>query len=335
MVDKNLLRSIPSVDTLLNSEMLSPLCRKLLKDILLLEARELLEGIRKDILSGSIKKAPSSQKIGELLEERIKHFISPSVRKVINATGIVIHTNLGRSVLPAEAIAALSRLENGFINLEYDLTKGERGNRDDHVEELLCRLTGAEAALLVNNNAAALLLSLNTLAEGREVVCSRGEFIEIGGSFRLPDVIKKSGSLIKAVGTTNRTHISDYAHALTHSTGCFLKVHPSNYRIMGFSSVVGLKELVALASQEGVPVVEDLGSGALVDLSGYGLPKDPVVKERVAQGADVVTFSGDKLLGGPQAGIVVGKREHIEAMNRNPLKRALRCGRLTVTDYPY
>ena len=333
MVNKNILRSIPSVDTLLNSKGLSPLCSKLSKDILLLEARELLDEIRRDIVEGRSTEALSSEVIEGLLNGRVEKIFSPSIKKVINATGVVIHTNLGRSILPTEAIEALSRLESGFVNLEYDLEKGARGERDNHVEELLCRLTGAEAALLVNNNAAALLLVLNTLAEGKEVVCSRGEFIEIGGSFRLPDIIEKSGCLIKEVGTTNRTHLSDYEKALTHGTGCFLKVHSSNYKIMGFSSAVALNELVGLASKEGVPVVEDLGSGALVDLSQFGLPSEPTVKERVAQGADIVTFSGDKLLGGPQAGIVVGKKHYIDAIRKNPLKRALRCSRLTLTAF--
>lgn len=333
MVNKDLLRSIPSVDILLNSKGLSPLCSKLSKDILLLEARELLDELRRDILEGKSTEVLSSKVIEGLLNDRVEKILSPSIRKVINATGVVIHTNLGRSILPTEAIEALSRLESGFVNLEYDLEKGARGERDNHVEELLCRLTGAEAALLVNNNAAALLLVLNTLAEGKEVVCSRGEFIEIGGSFRLPDIIEKSGCLIKAVGTTNRTHLSDYEKALTHRTGCFLKVHASNYKILGFSSAVALNELVELASKEGVPVVEDLGSGALVDLSQFGLPSEPTVKEQMAQGADIVTFSGDKLLGGPQAGIVVGKKHYINAIRRNPLRRALRCGRLTLTAF--
>jgi len=333
MVKKNILRSIPSVDTLLNSKRLSSLCSKLPKDILLLEARELLDELRRNILEGKSTEVLPAEMIEGLLNSRIEKILSPSIKKVINATGIVIHTNLGRSVLPSEAIDALSRLENGFINLEYDLGKGARGERDNHVEKLICRLTGAEAALLVNNNAAALFLVLNTLAEGREVICSRGEFIEIGGSFRLPDIIEKSGCLIKAVGTTNRTHLSDYEKALTHSTGCFLKVHSSNYKIMGFSSAVALNELIEMASKEGVPVVEDLGSGALVDLSQFGLPLEPTAKERISQGVDIMTFSGDKLLGGPQAGIVVGKKHYINAIRKNPLKRVLRCGRLTLTAF--
>ncbi len=254
----------------------------------------------------------------------------PLLGPVVNATGVVLHTNLGRATLAESAIEAVEIAARSAVNLEYDLESGARGDRDSIVEDEICALTGAEAATVVNNNAAAVVLALNSLAEGREVIVSRGEMIEIGGSFRLPDVMAKSGAILREVGTTNRTHPQDYADAIGPQTALLLKVHPSNYRVVGFTSEVTLADLVEIGRARGIDVMEDLGAGALVDLTEYGVAREPIVRERIAAGAAVVTFSGDKLLGGPQAGVIVGRRAAIDRIKRNPLKRALRCDKLTI-----
>jgi L-seryl-tRNA(Ser) seleniumtransferase len=294
--------------------------------------RAVLEECRRAILAGMLtsKNDLGPARLRGLVEARLREQARPNFIRVINATGVVIHTNLGRSVLPPEAMAWITDIGSGYSNLEFDLATGRRGSRYDLVEELLCRLTGAEAGLVVNNNAAAVLLALDTLAKGREVVVSRGQLVEIGGSFRIPEVMARSGAQLVEVGATNRTHLRDYEAALTEETALLLKVHTSNYRIIGFTAEVSLAELVGLGRRHHLPVMEDLGSGCLVDLARYGLLKEPTVREVVATGVDVVTFSGDKLLGGPQAGLIVGRKEIIERIKCNPLNRALRIDKFTL-----
>jgi L-seryl-tRNA(Ser) seleniumtransferase len=325
-----LLRALPSVEKLLRLPVLQPLLHRYRRAYVVDVLRATLAAVRQEILSGVIKAPIGETEIAQRISARVKSEDRSPLRSVVNATGTVLHTNLGRAVLARAAIDEVTRVAASPVALEYDLGEGERGDRDRVIEDELLALTGAEAVTVVNNNAAAVLLALNTLAEGKEGIVSRGELIEIGGSFRIPEVMRKSGVLLREVGTTNRTRIQDYAEALSPQTGVLLKVHPSNYRIVGFTSAVELAELVALGRTHQVPVMEDLGAGALIDLSVYGLPKEPVVAERVAAGADIVTFSGDKLLGGPQAGLIVGRKEWISRIKKNPLKRALRVDKLTL-----
>jgi L-seryl-tRNA(Ser) seleniumtransferase len=324
------LAEIPSIDKLLATGWAQSLLARNARAFVVAALRRACDALRDDIRAGRAGADP----IDAAIERRVTAEVARADEKrpveVVNATGVVLHTNLGRALLPDEAIEALSQVAGKSAALEFDLATGGRGDRDDAVEEDLRALTGAEAATVVNNNAAAVLLALNTLAEGREVVVSRGELVEIGGSFRIPEVMAKSGAALREVGTTNRTHLADYVAAIGPRTAALLKVHTSNYRVVGFTAAVSLGELVAVGRERAILVIEDLGSGALVDVSELGLPKEPVVAERIALGADVVTFSGDKLLGGPQAGILVGRAAVIERIKANPLRRALRPGKLSL-----
>ncbi len=321
-------RRIPSVERLLTSAQGIALADRYRRAHLVEAIRQVLDDVRRGAAEGVA--VPPDEDVLARVVDRLQAAATPRLVPVVNATGVGLHTNLGRAPLAEAAITALVAAARGATNLELDLASGRRGDRDALVADDLRALTGAEAALVVNNNAAALLLVLNTLAVDGEVVVSRGELVEIGGSFRIPDVMAKSGARLREVGTTNRTHVDDYRRALGPATALVLKVHPSNYRIVGFTAGVELRELVALGREAGVPVVEDLGSGALIDLVPFGLPPEPVVGQRIATGADLVTFSGDKLLGGPQAGIVVGRGELVARLAANPLRRALRPGKLTL-----
>jgi L-seryl-tRNA(Ser) seleniumtransferase len=329
---RNLLRELPSLDRLLSHSHTEPLLARFRRQHVARECRTVLDELRTAIRAGRTVTSEelTDESIIERLERRLAGNSAPRLERVINATGTVLHTNLGRALLAEQAIDAMCRAGRQPVTVEYDLAAGTRGRRERLVEPLLQDLTGAEAATVVNNNAAAVLLALNTMASGKEVLVSRGELIEIGGSFRLPEIMEKSGAILREVGTTNRTHLGDYERALGPATGLLLKVHTSNYRIVGFTAEVGATDLVALGRAHRVPVMEDLGSGALVDLTRYGLPKEPVVSERVALGVDIVTFSGDKVLGGPQAGLIVGNRTWIDRIAANPLHRALRCGKVTL-----
>ncbi len=326
----NALRALPSVQLCLSHLHSQP-------DTAAIPARRLthccrlfLDELRQAITTGKRREVPSRQLVLAELHRFVQRYHQPSLRRVINGTGIIVHTNLGRSLLPPELTALLTSTATSYSNLEYDLSSGRRGSRYCHVEALLCELTGAEAALVVNNNAAAVLLALDTLAKGRQVLVSRGQLVEIGGSFRIPEVMARSGATLVEVGATNRTRLADYQAALGPETALLLKVHCSNYRIVGFTGEVSLRDLAALGQAQGIPVMEDLGSGCFIDLSRFGLEKEPTVQESVAAGADVATFSGDKLLGGPQAGILVGRKDIIRRLQRNPLNRALRIDKLTL-----
>ncbi len=332
-MSESVLRRIPSLDALLREPAGEALVRRFGHEPTVAAARGVLNELR-DEMMGELPGKPAADLTPPALVGRIKDDLErkfvPSLGPAVNATGIIMHSGLGRAVLPEAAVEALRDVAAGYSTLALDLETGRRTTRDRHVEGLLRELTGAAAATVANNNAAATVLILNTLARGKEVIVSRGQLVEIGGSFRMPDVMKTSAAVLKEVGTTNKTHIRDYEDAITENTGAILRVHHSNYRIVGFAEEPGIEEITALAHAQGIPVVDDLGSGALVDLRDYGLTTEPLVKASIAARADIVCFSGDKLIGGPQSGIIVGTAEWIQKIKKNPLARAFRCGKLTL-----
>jgi L-seryl-tRNA(Ser) seleniumtransferase len=320
------LRALPSVTAVLNTATAVELVQRFGRMISTEAVRVTVDEARTAIKAGA--PVPHADDVARQTLARLGEHEHSSLRPLFNLTGTILHTNLGRAVLAESAVEAATAAMRHAVALEFDLSTGKRGERDDHVRALLCALTGAEDATIVNNNAAAVLLCLNTLAQGREAIVSRGELIEIGGAFRMPDIMARAGTRMVEVGTTNRTHARDYRAAFSEHTGVVLKVHTSNYRIQGFTAEVGAAELAAIARENDAPLLNDLGSGTLIDLSRFGLQKEPTVREAVAQGAGLVTFSGDKLLGGPQAGFIVGHRVLIAAINRNPMKRALRVDKI-------
>ncbi|MBI3353535.1 MAG: L-seryl-tRNA(Sec) selenium transferase [Nitrospirae bacterium] len=334
---ESFLRQLPSVDELLKEaavlKWLEEHPRALVLQALRTavdEKRKVILEIEKQAVPQSPAPSPQPSEILNRAEEILNTLSQLNLRPVINATGVIVHTNLGRSILSESAVKNIEAVAKGYSNLEYDIEKGERGKRYTHIEKLLCRLTGAEAGLVVNNNAAAVLIALNTIAQNKEVIVSRGELVEIGGSFRIPEVMERSNAKLREVGATNKTHLKDYEKAVNDNTALLLKVHTSNYKIVGFAKEVSISELVDLGKKRGLPVMFDLGSGCLIDLRKYGIEGEPTVSDAVAACADVITFSGDKLLGGPQAGLIVGKKKYVDMIASNPLARAIRIDKLTL-----
>ncbi|RLB03949.1 MAG: L-seryl-tRNA(Sec) selenium transferase, partial [Deltaproteobacteria bacterium] len=329
---QGILRKLPAVDQVLKWPEIKRALGSYPRKLVLKAIREILDERRKQILDApdtSEAKTHADDILPDILK-RLEKLSEFTLIPLVNATGIIVHTNLGRSLLAEEALERLELISSSYSNLEYDLESGQRGSRYVHAESILCELTRAEAALVVNNNAGAVLLVLNTLAQGKEVIVSRGQLVEIGGAFRIPDVMERSGARLRDVGCTNRTHLRDYEEAINENTALLMKVHNSNYMIVGFTKEVPLQDLVELAHRHNLYAVEDLGSGSFIDLSQYGLRKEPTAQEAVECGVDVVTFSGDKLLGGPQAGIILGRKELIARFKKNPLTRALRIDKLTL-----
>jgi len=328
-----LLRKVPGVDHVLELWEEKPPVDQIPRTVLVEAIRSALGQLRTAILGAGEpmeERVFSDSELLRLTEQVVNKAMEFRLKRVINATGVVVHTNLGRSLLPEKVARHVAELSSLYSNLEFDLEKGTRGSRYSNVEDILCELSGAEAAMVVNNNAGAVFLSLETLAKGKEVIVSRGELVEIGGAFRIPDVMARSGAKLKEVGTTNRTHLPDYEGAIGDETALLLKVHTSNYSMVGFTADVSLKDLVVLGAKYHLPVMKDLGSGNFIDFSKYGLLREPTVQETVASGADVITFSGDKMLGGPQAGIIVGKEEAVDSIKKNPINRALRIDKMTL-----
>lgn len=327
---QNLLRGIPKIDELLLDEQLIFFMETTPRAVVVDAAREIIDGLRKEILTEERSSIPGKNELVSEIVNRINGKKKHNLRTLVNATGVVLHTNLGRSNLCKTAVESVMAVADSYSNLEYDVKKGARGSRHDHVEKIITEITGAEAAMVVNNNAAATMICLSALAYGKEVITSRGELVEIGGSFRIPDIMEQSGAHLKEVGTTNKTKPSDYRDAYDpEKTGAFMKVHTSNYRILGFTQEVTLKEMVALGKEYALPVIYDMGSGLMTDLSKFGVD-EPTVIDALKDGADVVLFSGDKLLGGPQGGVLIGKKEYIDKMKKHPLARAFRVDKMTL-----
>jgi len=325
------IQNIPKVDKLFQQISTMPNFMDIPRPIIIQTIQKTLEELRKGIIHGYVQeKDIDDSQVIQKVQYKLKKAITPNLQPVINATGVIVHTNLGRSLLASSALDQIIQAACHYSNLEYNLETGRRGQRFKIVENLICTLTGAESATIVNNNAGAVLLALKTIAANKAVIVSRGELIEIGGSFRIPDIITLSGAKLVEVGTTNRTHLGDYRKAISSETGLLLKVHPSNYTIMGFSSEVEIKGLVTLGKELSIPVMYDMGSGHLVDLTSKGLAHEPVVQEIVSSGVDIVTFSGDKLLGGPQAGIILGQKTIVDQIKKHPMARALRIDKLTL-----
>ena len=333
-MNKNMLyRSIPKVDVLLENSDIVTLIENHHRDVVVDVIREEIDKLRNFIKENDDVNL-IEEKINNLIENikiSTEKVYSYNIKKVINGTGTILHTNLGRAIISKKHADYLSEVVTSYSNLEYNLEEGKRGERYSHFEKLICKITGAEAAMAVNNNAAAVMLVLSSMAAEKEVIVSRGELVEVGGKFRIPDVMKSSNAHLVEIGTTNKTHLEDYEDAISENTGAFLKVHTSNFKILGFTESVSIEELCKLGREKDIPVIEDIGSGVLIDLSEYGLEYEPTVQDSIKAGVDVVSFSGDKLLGGPQAGIIVGKKKYIDKMKKNPLTRAFRIDKFTAT----